>query len=211
MSTNDRHPQQPIHPPKAPPPGFPPAKKQLIEQSEQVCRQFNLLPQVPTSPCGVIPNHWHISIRRIPFFQSGHIIFIVQPDTGTIDCHGPIEKALGYEIGTSIELEDEITTLAIALNVLLNFVHKQCFKMGRPWSWSTNDEELATRIMRVFNILGAKIPTRMLLARDTENEKVEWLWRQHCDRLRLFQIHGKWVLRVVHDGEFALHQLRIVD
>jgi hypothetical protein len=116
-----------------------------------------------------------------------------------------------HEIDTSIELEDDRTTIAIALNVLLNFVKRGKFGMGRPWTWTTNDGAFATRIMRIFNALEAKTPVRMLLAGETENERVDHLWRQHCDRLRLVQIGGKWALRVIHDGEFTVNQLRIVD
>jgi len=80
--------QLPVSRPPTPPPEQPPAAQEFIDLSEDICRRFNHLPELQASVFGEVPNHWNISIRRLPFVQyPAHVIFIVQPDSGTIGAY----------------------------------------------------------------------------------------------------------------------------
>lgn len=116
-------------------------------------RAFNALPRPRRSPSGMVPNHWHISIRLVPLQPSGHLVFLVQPDSHYVDTQGPIEKAIGRALGEPIDLESEATALGIVRLILQSFV-TQSPPMGRPWSWCTNDEAMAGRVIGIMRSLG---------------------------------------------------------
>jgi hypothetical protein len=84
----------------------------------------------------------------------------------------------------------------VALGILANFVEKRKFRMGRPWSWCTNNTAFASKMMEAFNMLDTKTPWSMPLGSETDNARADQLWRQYCDRLELMPIDGGLALRV---------------
>jgi hypothetical protein len=84
----------------------------------------------------------------------------------------------------------------VALGILANFVQKSKFRMGRPWSWCTNNTAFASKMIDAFDKLDVRTPWKMPLGSEIENARADQLWRQYCDRLELIPIDGGLALRV---------------
>lgn len=129
----------------------------------------------------MVPNHWHISIRHVPLQPPGHVVVLVQPDSHYVDSQGSIERALGRALGDAIDLENEATVLVIVRLILQSFVNRSP-QIGRPWSWCTNDEAMAGRIiglMRRLNVDEALLD--MPAASDEQNASCEQDWEGYKD------------------------------
>jgi hypothetical protein len=139
-------------------------------------RAFNALPKPRLAPSGAVPNHWHVSIRPVPLHPPGHLVFIVQPDAHYVDTQGPIETAMGNTLGQSVDLESEGATLAIVRLILQSFVTRSP-QSGRPWSWSTNDEAMAGRVIGAMRRLGVdEALMDMPVASNEQNASCEEDW-----------------------------------
>jgi hypothetical protein len=139
-------------------------------------RAFNALPRPRRAPSGLVPNHWHISIRQVPLQPPGHLVFLVQPDSHYVDTQGPIERAMGQALGDAIDLESEATALVITRLILQGFVNREP-ETGRPWSWSTNDAALAGRVIGIMRRLGVEEALLdMPVAGDEENASCDEDW-----------------------------------
>ena len=150
----------------------------------EIVRAFNALPRNPRAPSGTVPNNWHISIRPVPLQPPGHLIFLVQPDSHYVDSQGPIERAMGKALGESIDLESDATAMIIARLILQSFVNRVP-STGRPWSWCTNDEGMAGRVvdvMRRFGIEEALLD--MPVVSNEQNASCDEDWERFLDQLR---------------------------
>lgn len=148
-------------------------------------RAFNALPRPRRAPSGLVPNHWHISIRQIPMAPTGHLVFIVQPESHYIDSQGPIERAMGRALGdATVDLESEAAALVITRLILQGFVNQQP-EVGRPWSWSTNDEAMAGRVVGVMRRLGVEEALLdMPVGSDEQNASCDEDWEGFLSKLR---------------------------
>jgi hypothetical protein len=131
------------------------------------------------SPSGAVPNHWHISIRKVPLEPSGHLIFVVQPDSHYVVTEGPIEQTLGQ----AIDLQSDATTLIITRLLLESFVNREP-NMGRPWYWSTNDGAIGERVVAVMRRLGVEESVlNMPVSSNSENRSCEEDWERFLENL----------------------------
>jgi hypothetical protein len=117
----------------------------------ELVRAFNVLTRPRRAPSGLVPNNWHISIRRVPLEPQGHLVFLVNPESHFINAQGPIEREMGKALGQLIDLESEAATLAIVRLIIQSFIEGG---MGQPWSWATNDESFGRRVVGVMRGLG---------------------------------------------------------
>jgi hypothetical protein len=130
-----------------------------------------------------VPNHWHISIRRVPLNPTGHLVFLVQPESHYVDTQGPIERAMGRALGDAIDLESDATALVIVRLILQSSLDRQP-SMGKPWSWATNDGAMAGRVVGIMRRLGVEEGLlEMPVATDEENATSDEDWQGFLGKL----------------------------
>lgn len=107
---------------------------------------FNALPRSPNSPSGLVPNHWHFSLRLVSIPPPGLLVFIINPAAHYVHTEGPIDlslrQATPHERGSVVAW------------ALLKAFQKSELGQARPWSWSTDDGGLATAVGDVFKQWG---------------------------------------------------------
>lgn len=118
-------------------------------QVEHVVRVFNFLPRSPRVPAGTVPNHWHVSLRHVPLSPPGDLLFIVNPDSHYVRTSRPI----GVADLTSPEATEKIAKTLLDLFVTMG-VDAGMVRGWRPWSWSTDDEAMGTRIVEKLREMG---------------------------------------------------------
>lgn len=138
---------------------------------------FNGLPRTPLSPSGLVPNHWHFSLRHVPLPPAGLVLYIINPAARYVHVPGRIDLSLS---------EAPIETKAmVIIGVLLSAFAKQELNRSRPWSWSTNDAALASVMGGKLRALGVTDGLDVVgVASDEENRIADEDWTQFLDRLR---------------------------
>lgn len=121
---------------------------------------FNALPRDPNSPSGLAPNHWHFSLRLVPIPPPGLLLFNINPAAQYVHTEGPIEVTL--RLATPHE---QGTVVAWAL---LKAFQKSELGQVRPWSWSTDDADLAAAVGDVFRQWGVSDGLDQIRAENAE-------------------------------------------
>jgi len=116
--------------------------------------KFNKLPRTPRAPSGLVDNHWTFCIRPVPLHPPGDVIFIINPGSRYTHLEGPMPGTF-----TTLPLPTKAKMIATFL--------VKAFAQGMdpdprtpklaPWSWATEDRELATSIgeaLRLFEVRG---------------------------------------------------------
>ena len=126
-----------------------------MEDPTTLVAAFNALPRNKTTPSGIIPNHWHITVRHIPITPTYDVLFLVNPAGRFTAVEGPLPD----------ELKDQGTALkatTVALLLLKAFVGALGGRVKgrevRPWTWCCNDAELAGALGEVLRGMGVTAP-----------------------------------------------------
>ncbi|EME81186.1 uncharacterized protein MYCFIDRAFT_204223 [Pseudocercospora fijiensis CIRAD86] len=111
---------------------------------EDLVREFNSLPRPQTTPTG-LPNHWVFRTRHVPLQPPGDLLIAVHPPS-TFALHAGPAQILNLP-----SLPDKAT--AIVSLLLDAFIKGSRDPTGRqeapafaPWTWATDDQELAEAI-----------------------------------------------------------------
>lgn len=135
---------------------------------------FNNLPRRPQVPAGNIPNHWHFSLRAVPLNPPGSLLFLLQPQSRYMHVEGPIPPAA------------ESQSMAVRANMYAMLLLKAfnsglgapaSVQMGRPWTWSTQDAEVAGAVGEVLRGWGIEAGLEAVGVSDDEERKIadeEW-------------------------------------
>ena len=91
---------------------------------------------------------------------------------------------MGKALGDYIDLESQATTLVIVRLILQRFVEQQP-SVGRPWSWTTNDEAMAGRVLGIMRRLGIdEVLLDMPVASSEQNESCDKDWERLLSEVR---------------------------
>ena len=164
-----------------------------VYKPQDLISNFNNLLRTPRSPSGMVPNHWHISIRHVPLNPPGDLVFIVNPEAHYVHTEGHIQTVEGQIPGHTLNPKSLITLQVIAKLIMKAFVQGMgagTAMARQPWSWSTNDVDFARRITKVMRDLGVQEEAllNMSVADAEVNKSVDGDW----DNLR------KTLVRAMH-------------
>ncbi|KAL8791585.1 MAG: hypothetical protein Q9195_005849 [Heterodermia aff. obscurata] len=103
---------------------------------------FNALPRNPKVPSGLVANHWHFFLRNVP---------LNPPGSRYVHVEGPIPPAAETE---PLPLRATIYAMLLlkAFNNDLGAPpgYGAAVRNGQPWSWSTDDAEVAGAVGEVL-------------------------------------------------------------
>lgn len=137
---------------------------------------FNSLPRNSLSPSGLVPNHWHFSLRYVPLPPPGTVLFILNPHAEYVHVEGPLQGPIENE---SIELKATL----IAVMLLRSFASEPLGKI-RPWSWSTNDAVMAGAIGETLKGWGIKDGLDVIgVAEEGERNLADEKWGEFFQKL----------------------------
>lgn len=126
---------------------------------ERLVKAFNDLPNPKVVPSG-LPNHWHFSVRHVPFEPPGDVVHLVHVESGFIST---IESPEVLEILPLDPRGQADVVVPLLLNGFLKGVHKKQDGAAdkdrpdfAPWQWSTNDVELAKSMETKLKAVGVR-------------------------------------------------------
>jgi hypothetical protein len=90
---------------------------------------------------------------------------------------------MGKALGDYTDLESQATSLIIVRLIFQHFVEQQP-SVGRPWSWTTNDEAMARRAMGIMRRLGVdEALWDMSIADSEQNASCDEDWEGFLEQL----------------------------
>ncbi|CAF9910104.1 MAG: hypothetical protein HETSPECPRED_009611 [Heterodermia speciosa] len=112
---------------------------------------FKALPRNPKVPSGFTANHWHFSLRHVPLNPPGTLLFLINPGSRYIHVEGPIPPAAENEpLPLRATIYAMLLLKAFNNNLGAPLEHGKTLRNGRPWSWSTDDAEVAGAVGEVL-------------------------------------------------------------
>ena len=122
--------------------------------SNDLVADFNALSRKELSPSGSVRNHWHFSIRHVPIPPAGDLLFIINPEARYVHTEGPARL---------LPLSTAAERAALVVPMLLKAFTSDMAaglspapQLGAPWTWSTNDAQLATAVEARLRELGVR-------------------------------------------------------
>ena len=110
---------------------------------------FNRLPRVQTTPFAQHENHWHFSLRTINRRLPDTILFMVCPSERFVHIeHPPLSIDLEHE---SLETRARVSAI-----LLLRAFAGEELGRSRPWSLSTDCQEMLRSVEMVLRELGVR-------------------------------------------------------
>lgn len=132
----------------------------ITYRPQDLISNFNALPRHARWPSGVVPNHWNISIRHVTLSPPGDLVLLVQPASQLVHTEGPIQIVEGQTPGHLLNPKSLVTLQTIARLIMKAFVEGMSgasfVAASAPWSWATNDPNIARRIMKVMTDMGVR-------------------------------------------------------
>lgn len=146
-----------------------------------IVQTFNALPDQPRLQSDFAPNRWHISIRHVAIPPEGYLVFFRQPDSHYVHVEGPL-PAKDCSGEHPLQIDSLEATMIISRMLLHGFVKPQIGAppLGRPSSWSTNDEAFGERVTGLLRQFGVQQESllRMPKGGADENEDADHDWDQ---------------------------------
>jgi hypothetical protein len=150
--------------------------------SNDLVASFNALPRNQLAPSGSVRNHWHFSIRHVPIPPAGDLLFIINPEARYVHVEGPAQL---LPLSTAAEraalvvpmlLKAFLSGMAAGLSPAPSF--------GAPWTWATNDAELATAVEARLKELGVREELQSVqVGKDDEDRISDEEWPNLLGRL----------------------------
>lgn len=139
--------------------------------------QFNQLPRTPLDPSGLVPNHWHFSLRPVPLRPRGLVLFIINPASRFVYVPGRIPLSF---------FDAPRETMAdVIIRILIMAFTKPDLNQSRPWSWSTNNAEMADAVEEGLTEFGVADGLDVVeVAPAEENSIADEEWTNFLNRLR---------------------------
>ncbi|EWC46346.1 hypothetical protein DRE_04517 [Drechslerella stenobrocha 248] len=168
---------------------------------------FNSIPHTELVPSGAGANNWHFAIRHIPLPPPGDVLFLVNPASHFVHAEGPIAYPVDPQSSpthpssspspqppttsdgasvlnppASASLPPQVKAEGILPLLLHSFVNR--FRIADrsvpafgPWSWSTNDAELADAVSTAMKAAGVREELCVVgvgSAAENEDAQVDW-------------------------------------
>lgn len=135
---------------------------------------FNSLPRPTVSPSKMVTNHWHFTVRHVPLQPPGDLVFFVNPPSGNVHAEGP-EQILS--LPTAAAKADVIVPFLLKAFINNIGTHVGIASPSAPWSWATDDEQLARAVETKLKELGVKEELcTVITGRSVENMISEREW-----------------------------------
>lgn len=159
-----------------------------VSPMDTIISRFNSLPRKELSPSGIVKNHWHFSIRRVPLEPEGDVLFIVNPESHFVHTEGQIPPPQPGE-------SEEARAVALAFLLVKAFASglggstpggttEESLSIGRPWSWNTSTEEEARKMQAALSTLGINEECKHVgTASEEENRTANEDWQVFFSRL----------------------------
>ncbi|KAI8818185.1 uncharacterized protein EV422DRAFT_538986 [Fimicolochytrium jonesii] len=114
-------------------------------------RRFNSLGRHPLAPSGLVPNHWHFSIRRITLPPASDVLLLVSPPSRYMHIERPTTP-------TFISSLDPDARAAVIVPMLLKGFNSGLGgpETRAPFTWATNDVETARAVERELATVGVR-------------------------------------------------------
>jgi len=129
----------------------------LVMDTNQVYT-FNKLPRKRLTPSGAVPNHWHFSVCHVPISPPGDVLFLLNPAARFVHVAGRLPSASDTETS-------KLRVVILAISLLMAFnrdmgnaPQTEMPPTGRPWSWATNDAQLAGAVGEALSSMGVEGP-----------------------------------------------------
>ena len=135
---------------------------------QELVQAFNALPRTQKVATGLADNHWQFFVTHVPLFPPGDLLHIVHPKVYYSKTEGPAHI---------LSLESVAARADVILPLLLKaFIMDE--RIGAaPWSWGTENEELATALVKAMTAARVRNELCRITTRDHESiqhEKELW-------------------------------------
>lgn len=149
---------------------------------QDLVHAFNALSRSAKTPSGLVDNHWHFSIRHIPWTPSGDILQVVNPASRFIVCEGP-SHILSRET-TAERAEIVLPMLLKSFTEPQKSTLEQGTPVFGPWSWGTDDVELAKALEKRLKSAGVRKELRVIRVGDEASSKIaQEVWDSVLEKL----------------------------
>lgn len=155
---------------------------------QDLISNFNALPRPARAPSGLVPNHWNISIRHVTLSPPGDLVLLVQPDSQFVHTEGPIQIVEGQTPGHVLNPKSLVTLQTISRLIMKSFVEgmggPSVVAASAPWSWATNEQNFARRIMKVMADMGVREDLLTMGVADADElASCDEAWDSLCQQL----------------------------
>jgi splicing suppressor protein 51 len=143
--------------------------------SNDLVATFNALPRKQLSPSGSVRNHWHFSIRHVSMRPAGDLLFIINPEARYIHTEGPAQLLPLSTAAERAALVVPMLMKAFTSGMAAGLVPAP--PLEAPWSWSTNDAELAAAVEARLKEVGVREELRAVQVGNDEEDGIsdeEW-------------------------------------
>ena len=146
---------------------------------------FNALPRNPKVPSGLVANHWHFSLRRVPLDPPGTLLFIINPASRYCHVEGPIPTPETEPLPLRATIYSVLLLRAFTNSLGAPLGIGNDLRVGRPWSWSTDDAEVAGAVGEVLKGWGVGEGLESVgIAGEEDNTIATEQWAQFLEQLK---------------------------
>jgi splicing suppressor protein 51 len=150
--------------------------------SNDLVASFNALPRKQLAPSGSVRNHWHFSIRHVPIPPAGDLLFIINPEARYVHTEGPAQL-----LPLATAAERAALVVPMLLKAFLSGMAEGLSpapSVSAPWTWATNDTELAMAVEARLKELGVREELRSVqVGKDDEDRISDEEWPNLLGRL----------------------------
>lgn len=136
---------------------------------------FNTLPGNWLASSGSVRNHWHFSTRHVPIPPASDLLFMVNPEARYVHAEGPAQLLPLATAAERAALVVPMLLKAFPSGMAAGLSPAPSF--GAPWTWATNDTELATAVEVRLEELGVREELQSVqVGKDDEDRISEEEW-----------------------------------
>ena len=136
---------------------------------------FNALPRKQLAPSRSVDNHWHFSIRHVPIPPAGDLLFFINPEARYVHTEGPAQL---LPLSTAAERAALIVPMLLrAFTTGMARGLSPAPRFGAPWTWSTNDAELAAAVEARLREVGVREELHTVQTGNDDDDRIsdeEW-------------------------------------
>jgi len=151
---------------------------------------FNSLPRTPLAPSGLVPNAWHFSIRYVPYAPPRDLLFLVELQSWFMHAEDSIQPPVSTDksITYSEKAAKVVPLLLSSFNSAFGIKDPARVPAVAPWSWMTNDAELAKAVEKELTKVGVREELCKVGVADTkEDEQCHEEWCKYVGTLTLIE------------------------
>jgi hypothetical protein len=132
---------------------------------------LNKLERSPKSQSGLVDNHWQFAVQHVHIEPAGDLLHLVNP--GSRFCHTEGPAAILSATSAAARADIVIPLLLKAFVNATGNQHDPRVSPCAPWSWGTDDTELAKALQKTLKTVGVRKELCVVQVGDEENIKIQ--------------------------------------